>query len=83
MGSKLVVNGVDEAVLIRLAARAASHGRTVDEEARAILQSAVGAERGQGDRLGERISKRFSALGGVVLEVPAREPTRDPPRLGE
>lgn len=83
MGSKLIVSGVDEPVLIRLAARAASHGRSVDEEARAILQSAVGSELEQADRLGERISKRFSALGGVVLDLPAREPTRDPPRLGE
>lgn len=83
MGSKLSVSGVDEAVLIRLAARAASHGRSVDEEVRAILQSAVGTEREQADRLGERISKCFSALGGVVPDLPASEPTHGPSRLGE
>jgi plasmid stability protein len=76
MGSKLVVSDVDEAVLGRLAARAASHGRSIDEEARAIPESAVGGEGAQADRLGERITRRFSALDGVELAVPAREPVR-------
>jgi plasmid stability protein len=82
MGSKLVVSDVDEAVLGRLAARAASHGRSIDEEARAILESAVSGESVPADRLGERITRRFSALGGVEIAIPAREPVRSTPPLG-
>jgi hypothetical protein len=32
--------------------------------------------------LGERITRRFSAPGGVELAVPVREPVRSTPPLG-
>jgi hypothetical protein len=38
-------------------------------------------ERPAGRDLYDRIQARFAALGGVDLELPCREPAREPPRF--
>lgn len=77
----LTIRNLDEEVKRRLRVRAAEHGRSMEEEAREILRGAVGAPR-PGRNLAAAIRARVAAFGGVELEIPPREPMRDPPSLG-
>ena len=62
----------------RLRVRAAENGRSMEEEARDILRRTVGEAPPPKD-LGRAIHARFSALGGVELELPERGPMQPPP----
>ena len=59
--------------------RAARHGRSMEEEARAIIRAALNESRSQPRNLAEAIRRRFAPLGGVDLEIPPRKPAREPP----
>ncbi len=80
--SSITIRNLDPGVKERLRVRAAQHGRSMEAEARRILQSALTAsETAQARNLYERIRERFAPLGGADLEVPPRAPARDPPRF--
>jgi plasmid stability protein len=68
----ITIRNLDESIKVRLRIRAASHDRSMEEEARAILRDALqlGAA---GHRLGTLIHKRFMAAGGAELRVPERK----------
>ena len=65
----------------RLRVQAAEHGHSMEEEARAILRAAL-AEQAAPANLARAIRARFEPLGGVELDIPPRDPMRDPLRLG-
>jgi plasmid stability protein len=69
--SALSIRNLDDRVKERLRIRAARHGRSMEAEVRAILTDAV-AEPGDAPGLFDVILDRFSALGGVELELPSR-----------
>lgn len=72
----LSIRGLDEETKARLRVRAARHGRSMEAEVRAILAEAVREpEAGQG--LSTALLERFAQLGGVDLDLPARD---TPPR---
>ena len=77
----LTIRNIDAAVKERLRVRAAQHGHSMEAEARRILQRALAREEGRslGENFYDRIHARFAALGGVDLELPPREPGREPP----
>jgi plasmid stability protein len=75
----LTIRNLDPAIKERLRVRAAHNGRSMEAELRAILTEAVGTERNRDINLAEAIRRRFAPLGGVELDLPAREPTREPP----
>lgn len=78
----LTIRKLDAVLKERLRVRAAEHGHSMEAEARHILQAALGeSSRTKPPNLYERIHARFAALGGVDLEVPVREPVREPPRF--
>jgi len=58
--------------------QAAKHGRSMEEEARDILRTALWTEPGQGKNLVESIRGRIDPLGGVELELPKREAICNP-----
>lgn len=64
----------------KLRIRAAHHGRSMEEEARVILRAAV-APPETAERLGDWIRDQFKAVGAVDVELPVREPMREPPKL--
>ena len=68
----ITIRNLDESIKARLRIRAASHDRSMEEEARVILREAlqVGAA---GHRLGTLIHRRFMAAGGAELHVPERK----------
>jgi plasmid stability protein len=61
--AELVLTGVDDAVLRRLQERAARHGRTPDEEAKAILAESVGADRADAWAPVDAIYERLATSG--------------------
>jgi antitoxin FitA len=80
--ASITVRNLDPATKERLRVRAAAHGHSMEAEARHILRTALSGATGPRVRnLYDRIHARFAALGGVTLELPPREPTREPPRF--
>jgi antitoxin FitA len=79
----LTIRQLDEKIKTRLRVRAAHHGRSMEEEAREILRSALTASSPAKGNLAETIRQRFAALGGLELELPSRDGIRQPPGFGE
>ena len=79
----LTIRNLDPAIKERLRIRAAEHGHSMEAEARRILQTTLQEpERPAARNLYERIRARFAPFGGVDdLELPPREPAREPPRF--
>ncbi len=75
----LTIRQLDERTKARLRVRAAHHGRSMEEEAREILRSALISVRAERSNLAESIRKRFAPFGGVELEIPRRDAIRQPP----
>ncbi len=63
----------------RLRARALRLGRPEEVSARGILQAATDSTSAPSTDLARAIRARFAPLGGVELELPTREPMREPP----
>ncbi len=78
--ASITIRNLDHGVKSRLRVRAAEHGRSMEEEARVILRDAVGAD-SKADNLASAIRARFAPFGGVELELPPREPMREPPNF--
>ena len=76
--ASITIRNLDDAVKTRLRVRAADNGRSMEEEARLILRDAVG-RRKPPQNLASAIRARIAPLGGVDLELPPREPGREPP----
>lgn len=78
----LSIRGLDDDVRARLRVRAASHGRSMEAEARDILTQAVTPEHERPD-LFRALLDRFGGLGGVELELPPRSHDARPVDLPE
>ena len=78
--ASITIRKLDEDVKIRLRVRAAENGRSMEEEARVILREAVGEEP-EPKNLADFIRECFAPYGGVELELPPREPIREPPKF--
>jgi plasmid stability protein len=77
----LTIRQLDERTKARLRIRAAHHGRSMEEEAREILRSALTTVLPARRNLAEAIRHRFAAFGGVELELPPRGALREPPEF--
>ncbi|MEA3410199.1 MAG: hypothetical protein U9R74_01515 [Pseudomonadota bacterium] len=64
--ASISVRQLDEETVAQLRARAASHGISMEEEARRILKEAVSAP----ERLGDLALRLFGPRHGVDLELP-------------
>ena len=76
--ASITIRNLDDEVKRRLRVRAAEHGRSMEEEAREILRQVVGQEK-PAHNLAAAIRARVAPLGGVELDLPRREPMREPP----
>ncbi len=81
----MTIRNLDDDLKTLLRLRAARHGQSMEEEARGILRAAlVGrVEDDSGAALYAAIRARVEPFGGVELELPPREPQRDPPDFSE
>jgi plasmid stability protein len=80
----LTIRQIDDKTKLKLRVRAAHHGCSMEEEAREILRASLNQASAQpSENLAEAIRKRFAPFGGVELELPEREPMREPPDFSE
>ena len=78
--ASITIRNLDDDVKTRLRVRAADKGRSMEEEARLILRDAVGRKRSS-ENLASIFRTHFGPSNGVDLELPPREPGREPPRF--
>lgn len=80
----VLIRRIDEKTKKRLRMRAAANGHSMEEEARAILKTALNqSEKREELNLFDAIRRRIEPLGGVTLPDIRREPMRDPPDFGK
>ena len=80
--ASMTIRQLDDALKQRLRVRAAMHGRSMEDEARDILRTALARDETSAQPLIESIRARVAPLGGVDLEPSLREPLRPAPELG-
>ena len=78
--ASITVRNLEESIKRKLKVRAAENGRSMEQEVREILKSEL--DKSRQPRTGAELVKRIRAiwepLGGVDLDLPPREPIRDP-----
>ncbi|MGA2493431.1 MAG: plasmid stabilization protein [Roseiarcus sp.] len=74
--ANLTIRNLEESLKSRLRIRAATHGRSMEDEARALLRAALSQEDQEAKGLGSAIHALFRPLGGLDDVAPLREPTR-------
>ncbi|MYE31836.1 MAG: plasmid stabilization protein [Chloroflexi bacterium] len=77
--ASITIRNLDDDVKQRLRVRAAEHGRSMEHEAREILRAALAQTPQTGEELYRAIRARVEPIGGIELELPPREPMREPP----
>ena len=78
--ASITIRNLDDDVKTRLRVRAAEHHRSMEEEARLILRAAVG-RKPSSRNLANIIGSHFGPANGVDLELPPRDPGREPPHF--
>ena len=76
--ASITIRNLEESTKRRLKIRAAMNGRSMEQEAREILKSALAHSLKKRRNLAESIREIFSPLGGLELERLAPDPLRDP-----
>lgn len=79
----LTIRRLDQKTKTRLRVRAANRGRSMEEEAREILRSALTTSSPNSGNLAEKIRRRFAPFGGIELSLPKRDAVRKAPGFGE
>ncbi len=77
--ASITIRNLDPTLKERLRVRAAQHGQSMEAEARRILQTVLAPQDAPPVRhLYDRVRARFAPLGWIELELPPREPVREP-----
>ena len=78
--ASITIRNLEEATKRKLKVRAAMNGRSMEQEVREILKSELDKPRQPktGAELLKKIRAIWEPLGGIELELPPREPMRDP-----
>lgn len=79
--ASITIRNLDAHTKARLRVRAAHRQRSMEEEARNILRTALAESDTAPSDLAAAIGARFRPLGGVDLALPEREPMREPPQV--
>ncbi len=80
--ASITIRNIEDSLKSRLCVQAAFHGRSMADEARDIIRSALNREPARPGNLAASIRARFGRLGGVELPAVQREPMREPPSFG-
>lgn len=73
--ASMTIRNLDEKLKARLRIQAAKHGRSMEDEARDILRSALSTASSRAS-LVKSIRRRIEPLGGVELQIAPRESMR-------
>lgn len=76
--ASLTIRNVDDNLKTQLRLRAASHGRSMEAEARMILIETLTPAREQ--NLALAIHRRFACIDVESLPIPPRQAVRNPPK---
>jgi plasmid stability protein len=77
--ASITIRRLPENTKRRLRIRAARNGRSMEQEARELLETALAQTETKPQDIGEAIRKIFAPLGGVDLKIPPRRGAiRDP-----
>jgi plasmid stability protein len=79
--ASMTIRDIDDKLKSRLRIQAAHHGRSMEDEARDILRTALSVEPTKTRGLAETIRARVESFGGVELEIAPREAMREPVKL--
>ncbi len=79
--ASMTIRNIDEKLKARLRVQAAKHGRSMEDEARDILRTALSSAAARAATLVKSIRGRVQPLGGIELQIAPREPMRDPLNL--
>ncbi len=77
----LTIRRLDESTKAKLRIRAAEHARSMEEEAREILRSALDKVEAEGEHWIDAFRRRIERIGGVDLDIPERDSARPVPRF--
>jgi len=77
--ASITIRNLDDTIKTRLRIQAATHGKSMEDEARDILAAALNREPKRPANLATAIRARFAPLGGVELPPLPREPMPEPP----
>lgn len=75
--ASMTIRNIDDGLKSRLRIRAAEHGRSMEEEARDILRTAL-AEEAASDNLVASIRRKVERVGGIDIELPPRSFVGEP-----
>jgi plasmid stability protein len=81
--ASITIRNLDENTKRKLKVRAAMNGRSMEQEAREILKSALTQAAKKHANLADRVRAIFGPIGGVEMERLPRDPIRDPDWLAE
>ena len=81
--ASITIRNLNEPLKARLRVQAARHGRSMEDEARDILRTALNHEPAPPPNLAAAIRARFAPLGGIELPETPREKMREPPDFRE
>lgn len=70
--ASITIRNLDDDLKAKLRMVAASHGHSMEEEARIIIRQALAKSEKSGG-LGSRIHARFAAIGGADMDLPPRK----------
>lgn len=81
--ASITIRNIDDELKQRLEERAAVHGRSMEAEARDIIEGALGVKQPATvpDNLYDAIRAIVEPLGGIELEPFPRQPVREPPKF--
>ena len=79
--ASITIRNLEDELKRTLRVRAASHGRSMEEEVRQILREALSSETEVEANLAEQLRRRFQPFGGVELPELTREPPREAPEF--
>lgn len=77
--ASLSIRNLNETTKKRLRIRAAENGRSMEAEARCILDTAVSGDQRPANNFYDAIRRIVEPVGGMELEPLPREPVREPP----
>lgn len=80
--ASITIRNLDESLKARLRIQAAIHSRSMEDEARDLLRTALNQQPVPPANLAAAIRARFAPLGGVEMPEVPRESMREPPDFG-
>jgi plasmid stability protein len=81
--ASITIRRLDDSVKAKLRVRAASRGRSMEQEAREILKAGLTSKSAPSLNLADAIRRHIEPLGGVDLAISPRQPVRRPVKFGK